>query len=198
MTNRPPKRKSEEGLTLLEMTMVAALVGLLAAFSVPSLVAYSRWAHIEGAARLFTGEFRKTRSMAVRNSVYTAIRFERPPEGAQFSVYADGNHNGVRSIDIEHGVDRRIAGPFPLHGGAPRVRVAIRPGVPEIPPGTGPIQGDDPIRFGRSDILSFSPLGTATPGTFYLAGEDAQGAVRVTTSARVRLLLWHGGRWQER
>jgi hypothetical protein len=77
------------------------------------------------------------------------------------------------------------------------VRVAVRPGLPEVPPATGRLKGDDPIRFGRSDILSFSPLGTATPGTFYLAGEDSQGAVRVTTNGRVRLLLWHGGRWQE-
>lgn len=179
------------------MTVVVALVGLLATFSIPSLVAYSRRAHIEGATRIFTGEFRKARSMAVRGGVYTAIRFERLEEGAEFSVYADGNHNGVRSADIEREVDRRIAGPFPLHGGAPGVRVAVRPGLPAVPPATGLLEGDDPIRFGKSDILSFSPLGTATPGTFYLAGEDAQGAVRVTTNARVRLLLWHGGRWQE-
>ena len=48
-------------------------------------------------------------------------------------------------------------------------------------------------------MLSFSPLGTATPGTFYLAGDHAQAAVRVTGgTARVRLMLWRGGRWQER
>jgi hypothetical protein len=55
------------------------------------------------------------------------------------------------------------------------------------------------VRFGVSDILSFSPLGTATPGTFYLAGDAAQAAVRVTGgSARVRLMVWRGGRWRER
>jgi hypothetical protein len=188
---------SERGLTLQEMTVVCGLVGLLAAFSIPSFEAYSRRARIAGAARLFTGEFRKARSMAVRSGVYTAIRFERRDGGPEFSVYADGNRNGVRSAEIEKGLDRRIAGPFPLHGGAPRVSVAVLPGLPAVPPDTGLLQGDDPIRFGRSDILSFSPLGTATPGTFYLAGEGMQGAVRVTTSARVRLLLWHGGRWQE-
>jgi hypothetical protein len=179
------------------MTVVCGLAGLLAALSIPSFEAYSRRARICGAARVFTGEFRKARSMAVRGGVYTAIRFERPDHGPEFSVYADGNHNGVRSPEIESGLDRRIAGPFPLHGGAPRVRVAILPGVPAVPPDTGPLLGDDPIRFGKSDILSFSPLGTATPGTFYLAGEGTQGAVRVTTNARVRLLLWLGGRWEE-
>ncbi len=187
----------ERGMSLVEMTVACGLIGLLAALSIPNLRAYSRRAYLEGAARVFTGEFRKARSMAVRGSVYTAIRFERLLDGAEFSVYADGNRNGVRTVDIERGTDRRIAGPFPLHGGAPGVRVAVQPGLPAVPPSTGLLEGDDPIRFGKSDILSFSPLGTATPGTFYLAGEDAQGAVRVTTNARVRLLLWYGGRWQE-
>ena len=44
----------------------------------------------------------------------------------------------------------------------------------------------------------FSPLGTATPGTFYLAGDGAQAAVRVIGgSARVRLMTWRG-RWRAR
>ena len=96
------------------------------------------------------------------------------------------------------GRDRRIAGPFPLTSGAPGVRVGFNPGVPAIPPDSGILTGD-PIRFGTSDTLSFSPLGTATPGTFYLAGDSAQAAVRVTGgSARVRLMVWRGGKWIER
>jgi hypothetical protein len=47
--------------------------------------------------------------------------------------------------------------------------------------------------------VSFSPLGTATPGTFYLAGEGLQGAVRVASgSARVRLMVCRGRKWVER
>jgi hypothetical protein len=45
-------------------------------------------------------------------------------------------------------------------------------------------------------MVSFSPLGTATPGTFYLAGDSAQAAVRVTPgTARVRILFCRGKRW---
>jgi hypothetical protein len=187
----------ERGLSLVELTVVCGLVGLAAAFSIPNFQAYSRRAHVAGAARVFTGEFRKAHSMAVRGGVYTALRFEPTEDGMEFSTYADRNRNGVRSVDIAAGIDVRIAGPFPLSGGAPGVRVGLVPGVPALPPDKGLLQGDDPIRFGKSDILSFSPIGTATPGTFYLAGDGVQGAVRVTTNARVRLLLWHGGRWQE-
>jgi hypothetical protein len=49
------------------------------------------------------------------------------------------------------------------------VRVGINPGIPALPPERGQLSGD-PVRFGSSDILSFSPLGTATPGTFYRQG----------------------------
>ncbi len=103
----------------------------------------------------------------------------------------------MRSVDIQRGVDRRIVGLFLLHGGSSDVWVGILPGLPAPSSDKGPFEGDDPIRFGKSDILSFSPLGTATAGTFYLAGEEIQGAVRVTTGARVRLLLWRGGKWEE-
>jgi hypothetical protein len=113
-------------------------------------------------------------------------------------VYRDGNRNGVRSIDIESGEDALVSGPFPLTGGAPTVRVGINPGTPVPPPDHGTLSGD-PIRFGSSDILSFSPLGTATPGTFYLAGPFAQAAVRVTGgSARVRIMICRGGHWRDR
>ena len=190
-------KNRKAGFSLHELTVVCGVLGLLTAVGLPNFKAYSVRAHLYGATRVFQGEFNKARSMAVRGSVYTAIRFERLDEEPQFSVYADGNRNGVRSADIARGIDRRIAGPFPLHGGAPGVRVGILPGLPAAPPDHGPLIGDDPIRFGKSDILSFSPLGTATPGTFYLAGEEIQGAVRVTTGARVRLLLCRGGRWEE-
>jgi hypothetical protein len=85
-----------------------------------------------------------------------------------------------------------------LPGGVPGVFVGFNAGVPELPPEKGTLSGD-PVRFGVSDMLSFSPLGTATPGTFYLAGENAQAAVRVNGgTARVRLMLWRGGKWVER
>jgi hypothetical protein len=111
----------------------------------------------------------------------------------------DGNNNGVRSADIAAGVDRRIAPPRQLTTGSGEVRVGINPGTPRIPPDRGTLDTADPIQFGNANMLSFSPLGGATPGTFYLAGPAAQAAVRVTpATARVRLMVCRGGRWIER
>ena len=188
----------QQGLTLIETAVAVFLLLAFAASVAPALKAYSVEASLLGAGQAFRTEFRKAYSMAVKQGVYTAIRFERDGERPLYSVYADGNGNGVRSDEIRRGLDRRVAGPFPLHGGSSRVRVGINPGVPAIPPDSGFVTGD-PIRFGPAGLLSFSPLGTATPGTFYLAGEGVQAAVRVTPgSARVRLMTCRGKKWVER
>ncbi len=188
------------GHTLVELLAVLAILAVLLAAAAPFLRAYSVESHLLGAGYLFRQQFQRARSLAVRGRVQTAIRFEQPPDGPPtFSLYADGNHNGVLAVDIKNGVDRRISGPFPLDGGAPGVRIAILPGTPAIPPERGTLDTSDPIRFGRSNMVSFSPDGTATPGTFYLAGEEIQAAVRVNAmTARVRLLICRGSQWKEK
>lgn len=187
------------GFSLVEMLMVVVILMLAFAMAAPSLKAYSVDAQLLGAGRQFKQQFLKARSIAVRSGAQTAIRFEAGADGATYySLYSDGNWNGVLSAEIASGDDPRIAGPFLLTDGAPDVRVAINPGVPAIPPDRGTLSGE-PIRFGRSRMLSFSPTGTASPGTFYLAGVGQQAAVRVSPgSARVSLLTCRGSAWRER
>lgn len=190
----------ERGHTLVEMVIVVLILVIFGTLSVPHIRAYSEEVHLLGAGHVFRGEFRKARSMAVMRGLNTALRFESLAGGGwSLSTYADGNRNGVLSADIAKGIDRRVLGPRQLTTGAGDVRVAINPGTPAVPPDRGTLDPADPIRFGHSNMLSFSPLGTATPGTFYLAGAHAQAAVRVTPgTARVRLLVCRGGRWIQR
>jgi prepilin-type N-terminal cleavage/methylation domain-containing protein len=185
------------GFSLLEVLVVVAIMAAVAAVALPRFRPMLADAHLLAAGREFRSHFRLAASAAIRGNVYTAIRFERlSGEEVRYAVYRDGDDDGVRSDDIKAGRDPLLAGPFPLATG-PTVRVGILPGVPALPPERGALSGD-PIRFGSSDILSFSPLGTATPGTFYLMGDGAQAAVRVTGgTARVRLMVWRGA-WKER
>ena len=187
------------GFSLVESLAVVAVALVMAAVAAPAFRALLADAHVLGAGRQFKSQFRLAYSTAVRSGVYTAIRFERRDDGTVwYAVYRDGDADGVRSADIASGKDVLISGPFPLSGGAPGVSVGINPGIPALPPESGMLSGD-PVRFGPSDILSFSPFGTATPGTFYLAGDASQAAVRVTGgSARIRLMVWRGGTWRER
>lgn len=189
---------NSRGYSLPEMLVALAVFCVMAAMGSALFRPWMAEFHLLGAGRAFRSEFRKARSLAIASGEYTAIRFEDGPDGTRYAVYRDGNKNGVRSADIRRGVDRLVSGPFPLTAGAPRVFVGFNPGVPAPPPEHGVLSGD-PIRFGRANMVSFSPLGTATPGTFYLAGDVAQAAVRVTGgSARVRLMIWRGGSWRVR
>jgi len=183
-------------MSLVEITGVVACIMILAAVAAPSVRAYSARAQVLAAGQKFRSEFFKARTDAIVSGRQTAIRFETCAEGPCYSVYRDGEHNGITSEDIRDGIDYRVGGPFPLTAGAPGVHVGFKPGVPEIPPQRGILSGD-PIRFGRSHMISFTPLGGATPGTFYLAGDSFQAAVRVTgQTGRVRLMIWVG-QWQE-
>ena len=193
--------RAERGQSLIETVTVVALIVTLAGLGVPWMHAYLAEARLLGAGRQFKGEFLLARSAAVRSARNTAIRFERAADGVwYYATYADGNRNGVLAADIRAGRDRRISGPRRLDNGAAGVFVGIHANVPAVPPDTGTLDPARPIQFGNAFMLSFSPLGTATPGTFYLAGEARQAAVRVTPgTARVRLLVWgRGRRWIER
>jgi hypothetical protein len=196
MHSRPT---STHGHSLVETVVALAILALVAAVAVPNLRAQVAQYRLLGAARVFKGHFIHARSIATRLNVQTAIRFEEGEDCVNYSLYADGNRNGVLSRDIARGVDWKVRGPMRLDANVGGVRVAILPGIPALPPDTGILDSTDPIRFGRSNMLSFSPLGTATPGTFYLAGDNMQAAVRVTGgSARVRLMIYGGGKWTER
>ncbi len=189
----------ENGHTLLELMFVLLVLGLLFCIGLPGLKAYSSQAHILGAASIFKQEFLKARSIATTSGRQTAIRFETDGGVPMISVYQDGGCDGVLSADIARGLDRRISGPHRLEAGAPTVRIAIHPNIPNPPPDTGTLDPSDPIRFGRSNMVSFTPLGGATPGTFYLAGEyGVQAAIRVTGNTnRLRMLIYRGGKWRE-
>ncbi len=190
---------NDRGHSLAEILVALTILTLGSSAAVPALKAYIVDSRLVGAALVFKGKFRRARSVAVRSGVKTAIRFEEREDGIYIALYADGNYNGVLSREIRSGVDRQIEGPQRLDGGVSGVRVAVDPRLPKIPPASGKIGSSDPIRFGRSNMVSFSPLGTATPGTFYLANQGGQAAVRVTgTSARVRVMIWRGGRWRQR
>ena len=191
-------RRDVRGMSLPEVMLVLAVIAGTMWLGLPALKAYSIEATLFGSAEIFKSEFRRARWLSIRSGRQTALRFETRPDGVYLGIYSDGDWDGVLSRDIQSGVDPMLSQPRRLTDSA-EVRVGIQPGVEEPPPGRGLLDPDDPIRFGRSDMVSFSPLGTATPGTLYLTGHGLQVAVRVTgTDARIRTMVWHGAGWRDR
>jgi type II secretory pathway pseudopilin PulG len=190
-------RAIASGYSLLELLTALGLILLMSSVALPNIAGYRQELALLGAAQSFKVQFMKARSIATMKNTQTAIRFETDATGAtNYSTYIDGNFNGVLSADIAAGIDARIAGPFRLEAGQAGVSVGVLPGA-QAPDG-GPL-GSEPIRFGNARMVSFSPLGTGTPGTFYLRTKASMAGVRVTGgSARVRIMILRGTRWVDR
>ncbi|MET0213111.1 MAG: GspH/FimT family pseudopilin [Vicinamibacterales bacterium] len=169
------------GFTLIEILFVIGLWAVIAGIAAPHvLVALDRqkaWA----AARYLAARMAMARSYAVTRSAYVALRFTRLGDDVMFQMFVDGNRNGVRTLDIGSHVDSAIG-----------VSARLSELFPGVVIGISTDTGADPVRIGATNLLSFSPLGTATPGTIYVRSQNGlQLAVKITgATGRTRLLRY--------
>lgn len=174
---------------LADLVLTCGLIVLLAAVTVPGVQASRDRQVSRIAARMLAQRLQGLRVEAVRRNRSVAMRFD-PTEVGRWGVYADGNGDGVSQRDIDRGVDPRLTPDAHLSHLSAGVgfRIAFR--VPTPDGGGVADQGSDPLRIGNSNFVSFSPGGTATSGTIYLAGPDGrQRCVRIFgATGRVRVL----------
>ena len=189
-----PTRKASaaaRGTTLAEMAVVVAIGLLFAAIAIPALPQARSRARTATAAREVASLFRRCRSEAVARARTVAVRFQQTGGRWQYAIYEDTDADGISTADITSGADRRIAGPWRLEDRSPGVEFSFLPLSPirKIPPQTGSLTNTtDPIQFGSSDLVSFTPLGAATSGTAYLSdGRRMYGIVVAGPSSRCRI-----------
>lgn len=184
---------------MVELATVLLLAGLGLAAVTPSAVRMHAQARAAAGARLLAQQLHALRWESVAASRGAGILFERSAARRwSWVVAADGNANGVRASEIRAGIDPVVAGPYDLAAETGGARLGF-PGAgpfPGIPPAGGVIaQLDDPVKFGSSDLVAFSPLGTSSTGTLYVTdGRQALFAV-VLFGRSGRLRVW---RWDDR
>ena len=170
------------------MLFVSGLVAVMAAIAIPQFLTGLDRSRAWAAARYLAGRMNAARVQAVLRSSHVALRFVEDRSGISFQTFVDDNQNGVRTADILAAVDRPLDAPTQLRERFPGVDIAL---APEL--------GTDAVRIGLSGLLSFSPLGTATPGSIYVRGRDGtQLAVRVLgVTGRTRVLRYvpYTGEW---
>ena len=147
-----------------------SVAAVVSAIAIPQTLVSLDFVRTAGAARYVASRVMLARALAVQRSAAVALRFESDSRGFRFATFQDGNHNGVRSIDIDVNIDRQIEAPVRLPDQFPGVDFGLNVDG----------QSGNPIQLGGTTLLTFTPAGTATSGSLYLRGHNGvQYAVRV-------------------
>jgi len=191
----------QSGHTLIEIMVALAIIGVIAMCAVPALATYRRRASLTSEATELRGIFRTLRSRAIARGKHCGVKFTRAGDIWAYSLYDDGDGDGIRSDDIASGVDRRFAGPSVLMPQFNIASIALLSTTIRDPDGDSLPPTASAVQFNRSTICSFGPTGSSTPGTIYI--NDGAGhlcAVRVYgPTGKVRLLRYNSGirRWEQ-
>ena len=196
------RRHSERGLTLIELLIGIAIIGMIASVTFPSMLNLQRRAAARNAMSEIRAIFFAARMRAIARSHNCGVKFTSASDGWHYAVYDDGDGDGVRNDDITSGVDplvqssRRV-----LAAEERRATIGLLPIKMVDPDGDPLLPTKSPVNFNNSTICSFTPLGESTPGTIYITDSMSQlYAVRVRSdSARIRVLRWNNGRqkWEQ-
>lgn len=177
------------GMTLFETVLVLSLVMLLGAVALPRLESLRGRIRTETAARHLAGLLRGARIEAGRRGATVGVAFDLPPDGQGIRLHVDGNDNGLQQGEIATGVEPPLGPAWRVADEFPGVRFAIAAELPDIGGGASLAAGSDPTRVGTANVMVFSPSGSSSGGTVYLAGPGESFAVRVLGSTgRVRVL----------
>jgi type II secretory pathway pseudopilin PulG len=179
----------------VELIVVLSIFTLLAAIGVPPVVEMTGDLRLHLAAQELGGTLRLARSEAALRGSNVAVRFRPAPGGgATYTLYRDGDGDGVLNRDIDTGMDPALSQPRPLQYLSSRMHFGFPPGRKVRDPGSPRewLSAADPIRFNNSDLASFGPLGTSTPGSVYLTdGQQRLMAVRLTSrTGKPRIIVY--------
>lgn len=187
------------GFSLIELLFSVAIAGTVAAMAVPQGLRALDDFRTRSAARYLAQRAIDARFVAVTRSKATGLRFEAASPDYVMTSVSDGNGNGLRTLEIQRGIDPTLSEPERLDAHFAGVAFGILDGVPDAD--GQPANGPDGVRLGSSKLLSMNADGTCSSGTLYLRGRDrSQYAVRVLgVTGRVRVLKYDfvKGRWTD-
>jgi Tfp pilus assembly protein FimT len=180
------------GAALIDMIVVVALCFILAAIAVPVVGGTLERERTIIGAQYLAGELQRARLESLKRAQAVAVRLEIVGGRTQFRLYADANGNGVLQKDIDKGTDPPLTPLQWLDDQARDIALRVNQTVTDVAGTASIAPGDDPLRIGSSALLTFSPLGSATSGTLYVAGHRGpQMAIRVFgATGRVRVLMF--------
>lgn len=190
----------EGGYSLPEAVLAMAFLAILLVVSLPSFASSLTRGRVGTAAREMAGEMARLRSEAIASRRRVALRLVWSGGRYVYAVHADGDGDGVRSDDVAAGRDPLLIAPRDLpsrHGGIDFG--LLDTAIPEVPPARGVLAPrSDPVRFGASDTITFTPWGTSSTGTLYVSDgrETVQAVVLYGRTGRIRIWRFDRASWR--
>jgi len=193
--------RMQVGMTLIETMVVLAILAMAVTITMPDLFKVHRDVNFVRLARQVAGDTWRCRMEALTSCRNVGLIFCEEQGRWYYTMVADENSNGVSRNDYVLGRDKALGSRVWLEF----LSAGTRVGVPESwrvpdPSGDG-ILPPDGLRIGRSNIISFSPVGNATPSSVYFNdGRERMLVIRVSGEfGRIRTLEWRRGwpRWVE-
>ncbi len=179
-------QKEKTGFTLMELMVVVAIIGLLAAISIPMLLNPEH--RVRTVARQIMGDMQGTRMAAIKNNENWAIVFE--PDNLRYLVCSDRGKDNSWSKTEDNTIVKTVV--FSTH-------------VSGVKYGHGQATFDatlDKKAFPADDIsyspnvLTFNPRGSCQSGWVYIDYKGVSYAVGTLSTGIVRIRRWYSGDWQ--
>jgi Tfp pilus assembly protein FimT len=167
---------------VIELVAVISVITILGGVTAAHMLSAADHSRGYAAARLLSGRLGLVRTQAVARGAAVGLQFAQGPRGLTFAAFQDGNANGIRTADIEAGVDRQVEPSTSLFEQFPGVDIGLAANSP----------AKTALQIGQTGLLTFTPLGTATSGTIYIRDQrGSQWAVRVLgATGRTRVLRY--------
>jgi Tfp pilus assembly protein FimT len=194
--------KRQTGFAFIDLIVVLAIVAIIVLCAIPAFAAYRRQSSVLAAAHEMRTLLRAVRSRAIAHDSNSGVKFVKTATNWTYTLYDDGNANGISNADIIKGIEKRYFGPAVVMPSFRTASISLLPKTIRDPDGAKLLPSDPALQFGNSTICSFSPQGGGTPGTIYISdGISNLYCVRVFgATGRLRMLRYDSGKqkWEER
>lgn len=180
------------GVALVDVLVAMGLVVVMAAAAVPVVGGTLDREHVIVGTHYLAAHVQRARLESLKRASAVAVRIDMLDGRAAVQLFTDGNGNGVRQRDIDRRVDAALTTVEWLDVHARGVSLRINQPILDVAGATELEAGDDPVRIGNTSLVSFSPLGSSTSGTLYVAApRGPQMAIRIYgATGRVRVLTF--------